>query len=109
MLAPGDGAAEPGGHRAKENGACEAGDRVTHATTRALISSLFVGRSASVTHFVGWSIFGIVPQARLGHRLGLTFWPPASQAGRLISTSDTLVESVAATQLSDTADFFLLR
>jgi hypothetical protein len=37
---------------------------------------------SSVAHFVGCGhVLGSVPQARLRHRLGLAFSPPASQGG----------------------------
>ena len=41
---------------------------------------------ASVAHFVGWARSWIGPQARLRHRLGLSLFPPASQAGWMVAS-----------------------
>ena len=80
MLAPGDGEAEPGVT------ATNLGEPAKLATDgsqgmKKLEFNLFLNVS-SVAHFRGLGpVLGLVPQARLRHRLGLALSPPASQAG----------------------------
>ena len=79
MLAPGDGEAEPG---VAANKFLRAAKLATDDSRgmKYFESKVFFYVS-SVAHFVGWGVWGSVPQARLRHRLGLLLSPPASQAG----------------------------
>ncbi|MGI9065878.1 MAG: hypothetical protein ACR2HX_05665 [Pyrinomonadaceae bacterium] len=83
VIAPGDGAAEPGvsAKKLREPAKLATDGWSSGYVTIYMITRLNYLRGSSVAHFVGLRRFSVcVPQARLGHRLGLSLCPPASQA-----------------------------